>query len=266
MKEKVKIMGILNVTPDSFYDGGNYYDKNKAIDRAFEIAHEGADYIDIGGESTRPGSEPISEQLEIDRVCPVIESVIKDIDIPISIDTSKSAVARAALNAGAKIVNDISGLAFDEEMAGVVAKHNAGLILMHIKGTPKDMQKNPVYDNLMGEIYHYLEDAVKKAIDSGIDESKIIIDPGIGFGKSLEDNYIIINNLVSLTKMGYPVLIGLSRKSLIRNLYENDVNRLPGTISLNIISILNGAEIIRVHDVKEHKLAMDTLKMLKKVS
>lgn len=261
--EKTLIMGIINVTPDSFYDGGRNFNKDTAIKRIFELCEQGADIIDIGGESTRPGADELSLEEELDRVCPVIEAVAKNTDKPISIDTYKSQVAEEALKLGATIVNDISGLNFDEKMASVASRYNPYLILMHIKGTPKNMQTDPNYDDLLGEIRNYLEDSSRKALDSGIDRKKIIIDPGIGFGKTLEDNYRIINNISFFKQLGFPLLIGLSRKSLIGKLYEKDNDRLFGTIALNSISALYGADIIRVHDVKEHYLALKTVEMLK---
>ena len=266
MSGKIKLMGILNVTPDSFYDSGKFYDEKMAIDRAYEIAEEGADMIDIGGESTRPGANPVTASQEIDRVCPVIEAINKDIGISISIDTNKSDVAEAALRSGAAIVNDISGLTFDGEMAAAVAKHNAGVVLMHIQGKPQDMQENPQYDELISDIYKFLKRSINVAINAGIDNEKIIIDPGIGFGKTLEDNYRIINDIPVFKNLGFQVLIGLSRKSLIGKIYNDDSDRLPATIALNIVSIQNGADIIRVHDVKEHKLALRCLEFLKDVS
>ncbi len=261
-----RIMGILNVTPDSFYDGGRHFDIDTAVQRAFAMKDEGADIIDVGGESTRPGAEPVSPAEEIDRVCPVIEKIVDTIGIPVSIDTYKSAVARAALESGASMVNDISGLTFDRDMAGVVAEFRPYVIIMHIKGTPGTMQVNPVYENLLFEIRTFLEEAAAKAEAEGIAREKIIIDPGIGFGKTLEDNYRIISNLEFFKEPGYPLCVGLSRKSLIGKLYGKETDRLPGTISLNTVSVLKGADIIRVHDVREHRLALDSLNMLKRVS
>ena len=261
-----QIMGILNVTPDSFHDGGMYQEKNLAVERAYRMRDDGADIIDIGGESTRPGSRPVPAGVEIDRVCPVIEAIAKDIGIPISVDTTKSEVARAALEAGATIVNDISGLTPDAGTARAAAEYGAGMVLMHIQGRPETMQDHPRYDDLIGEIYGFLEEAVRKAVAAGVDRNKIIIDPGIGFGKTLEDNYRIIRNLREFKKIGLPVLVGLSHKSLIGKLYRDGEDRLPATIALNTASILNGADIIRVHDVKEHRLALAGLEMLKRVS
>ncbi len=261
--KKTLIMGILNVTPDSFYDGGRNFNRNKAIEKAYELQKDGADIIDIGGESTRPGAEPVSLAEEIDRVCPVIQAVAKNTEIPISVDTYKSQVAEEALKLGASIVNDISGLNFDENMAGIASRYESYIILMHIKGTPKNMQANPHYDNLPEEIYSYLEKSKNKAVASGIAEKKIIIDPGIGFGKTLDDNYRIINNIKFFKKMGYPLLIGLSRKSLISKLYDKAYDGLFATIALNSISALFGADIVRVHDVKEHYLAFKSIEKLR---
>ena len=261
-----RIMGILNVTPDSFYDGGKYADKNRAIERAYRIRDEGADLIDIGGESTRPGSKQVAAQEEIDRVCPVIEAIAGDIAIPISIDTTKSGVARAALDAGASIVNDISGLTFDPDMTGTVARSGAGVVIMHIQGRPETMQRNPRYDDLIAEIYQFLEEAVRKAVKAGIAQSRIIVDPGIGFGKTAGDNYRIINNIHEFKRLGLPVLVGLSRKSFTGNTGGLDSDRLPATIALNTVSIINGADVIRVHDVKEHRLALMSLDTLKRNS
>jgi len=261
--KKTLIMGILNVTPDSFYDGGRNFTREKAIEKAYELYKDGADIIDVGGESTRPGAEVVSLSEEMDRVCPVIEAVAKNIGIPISVDTYKSEVAEEALKNGASIINDISGLSFDGKMADVAARHNSYLVLMHIKGTPKNMQVNPHYDDLLAEIYSFLDNSVQTAMVAGVKKDKIIIDPGIGFGKTFEDNYRILNNIDHFKKLGLPILIGLSRKSLIGKLYDKDYDRLSATIALNSISALYGADIIRVHDVKEHYLALRSVEMLK---
>ena len=259
-------MGILNVTPDSFYDGGRYCDTDRAVEKALSLVEDGADILDIGGESTRPGAPEVSPQEEMDRVCPVIEKISKMVTVPVSVDTTKSSVAEAALKAGASIVNDISGLTFDEGIAAVAARYSASIVLMHIQGTPRTMQVNPRYSDLLSEICAFLDEAVRKALSHGVGQDKITVDPGIGFGKSLEDNYRIIQNLSFIKKMGYPVLIGLSRKSLIGNLYGDDSDRLPGTLALNTVAALRGADILRVHDVKEHKLAFQGLDMLQRVS
>ena len=266
MDKKPKIMGILNVTPDSFYDGGRYLDTDRAVERALQLKEDGADIIDIGGESTRPGAEPVSAAEEMDRVCPVIQAVAGNAGVPVSVDTYKSDVADAALSAGASIVNDISGLTFDSRMCGVVARHNAGLVLMHIRGKPDSMQDNTVYTDLTGEICEFLLSACEKAKNCGISRDRIIVDPGIGFGKSLEDNYVILNNLQVFRDLGYTLLIGLSRKSLVKVFGNGDRDTLAPTIALNVYSVLNGADIIRVHDVREHRLALDSIEMLRKVS
>ncbi len=261
---KTKIMGILNVTPDSFYDGGRYTSLDKAYKRACEIYSEGADIIDVGGESTRPGSSTVSAEEEIDRICPVIEKISREIGAALSVDTTKSAVAAEALRCGASMINDISGLTFDRGMAAVAAEHKAELVIMHIKGTPADMQKNTHYSNLIEDILDFLTESASIAIREGVDKSRIIIDPGIGFGKSIEQNYAIINNMERFTETGYPVLIGLSRKSLISRLYSSEEDRLPATIALNAVAAEKGASYIRVHDVKAHRLAMDSIEFLKK--
>lgn len=259
------VMGILNVTPDSLYDGGRYLNVKSATKRALEMTMEGADIIDIGGESTRPGAAPVSEEEEIARVCPVVEELVKHTKVPLSIDTTKAAVAREAIRRGASIVNDISGLSFDEEIAGVVAEADAHLVISHIRGTPATMQSDTRYDDLLGEIRGFLESAARKAIAAGVKKDKIIIDPGIGFGKTLKGNYIILKNISYFKALGYPLLVGLSRKSLIGKLYDGDEDRLPGTIALNALAVYAGADIIRVHDVKAHVLSLKAVEMLKKV-
>jgi len=246
------IMGILNVTPDSFSDGGLFTDPTHAADHAMDMVKEGADMIDIGGESTRPGAEPISLDEELNRTIPVIESIRNKSDCLISIDTYKSKVAKAALDAGADMVNDISGLTFDEYMAVLVSERNVPIILMHIKGTPRDMQKNPHYDDLLGEIKEYFDKQIAKANDAGVTDTNIILDPGIGFGKRLEDNFEIIHELKQICAMGYPVLLGPSRKSFIGTTLNLPVeDRLEGTLASITAGIMNGARIVRVHDVKE---------------
>lgn len=252
-------MGILNITPDSFSDGGKYYDGKlnleKVIKDALQMEQDGADFIDVGGESTRPGSENITTDEELERVIPVIEVLRNKINIPVSIDTYKSLVAEEALKAGACIVNDISGFRFDEKTAEVTAKFDASCILMHIKGTPKDMQKNPVYGNVVTEVYDYLKESISIAKKHGI--KQIITDVGIGFGKTIDHNLELIRNLREFTKLGFPVLLGVSRKSFIDKIYPSSVNeRLEGTIASNVIGIMNGANIIRVHDVPENVRAV----------
>lgn len=250
---KTYIMGILNVTPDSFSDGGLFFGKAAAIEQALRMAEDGADIIDIGGESTRPGSDPVPLEEELKRTIPVIEAVVKEVSIPISIDTCKADVARRALDAGASMVNDISGLRYDPQMAHVVASHEVPVVIMHIKGTPKDMQRDPSYEALVPEIMDYLRASIRLALDAGIPEDRIIIDPGIGFGKTFEQNLSIIRNLREFTLLEKPLLIGVSRKSFIGKILGDAPpgERLEGTAAAVAISILNGANIIRVHDVRE---------------
>lgn len=259
------IMGILNVTPDSLYDGGRFADIDRAFEHAMQMVSEGADIIDVGGESTRPGSKFVSAGEEIDRVCPVIEKITRESAIPVSIDTTKSAVASEAVRCGARIINDISGLTFDPGIIRVAAENCTGLVVSHIRGVPENMQKNTSYDNLLQDILDFLKLSSESAVQSGVSRDKIIIDPGIGFGKSLEQNYVILNNIHRLREIGFPVLIGLSRKSLIGKLYDSDEDRLPATIALNAAAVLRGADIVRVHDVKAHRLALDSIDFLKSV-
>ena len=257
-KEKQSlIMGILNVTPDSFSDGGKYFEKNSAINYALEMIDNGANIIDIGGESTRPFADPVSLEEEISRVIPVIEGIRKESDICISIDTTKSQVATAALNSGACIINDVSAMEVDPLMIGVAIKFDCPLIIMHMKGTPKNMQDNPQYESLISDIKQYLLDRAEFIISKGINPKKIVIDPGIGFGKTVENNFEIINNLNHFTAMDFPVMLGASRKSFIGislNLPEED--RLEGSLAANVIGLQNGAKIFRVHDVAETNKAL----------
>ena len=251
------LMGILNVTPDSFSDGGLYFNKEKAIAHGLRMVEEGADILDVGGESTRPGSKPLELEEELHRIIPVIESLVKEIDVPISIDTYKSKVAQKAIEAGAEIINDISGLHFDADLAQVAAKGNSPLILMHIRGTPETMQKHVQYDSLFSEILQYLKDSIQKAETAGLDPEQIIIDPGIGFGKSLDQNLLIIKNLSEFRVLGKPILLGTSRKSFIGKILNAEAeDRLEGTLSSIAIGILNGAHIIRCHDVLQAKKAI----------
>lgn len=249
------IMGILNVTPDSFSDGGKFLDVETAVAQAKALVDQGADIIDVGGESTRPGSDPVSAEEEANRVVPVIERLVKETDCPISIDTTKANVAGAALMAGASMVNDISGLRYDSAMAGVVAKFKVPICLMHIKGQPRTMQKNPGYKDLFGEIIHYLFEGVEIAREAGILHEKIIVDPGIGFGKTVQHNLEIIKNLQEFKVLGCPILVGTSRKSLIGKVLDLPVDqRLEGTAATVALAIANGANIVRVHDVKKMAL------------
>ena len=256
-KKQSLIMGILNITPDSFSDGGDFFEKNIAIERALEMVEQGADIIDIGRESTRPFSDSVSLKEEISRVIPVIEGICKESDVCISIDTTKSKVASEALEAGASVINDISAMEIDSLMVDVALKFNCPIVLMHMKGIPKNMQDNPQYQSIISDIKEYLLARIDFVVSKGIDRNKIIIDPGIGFGKTVENNFEIINNLDQFVKMNFPVLLGASRKSFIGvslNLPEND--RLEGSIAANIIGLQKGAKIFRVHDVVETNRAM----------
>lgn len=246
------IMGVLNVTPDSFSDGGLFYDHARAIEHGIKLARDGADIIDIGGESTRPGSDPVSLQEEIRRVIPVIEALAREVDVPISIDTCKAEVASRALDAGASMVNDISALRFDPEMVRVVAERKVPVVLMHMKGTPKDMQLDPRYDDLISEIMAFLEERVHFAESNGVPPDSIIIDPGIGFGKTVEHNLSIINHLRKFKSLGKPILLGTSRKSFIGKVLNVGITeREEGTAATVVAGIINGADIVRVHDVSK---------------
>lgn len=252
LKNRPLIMGILNVTPDSFFDGGKYVNTESAIKRGLEMIEEGADIIDVGGESTRPFSEPVSTEDELKRVIPVIEGIRSRSDILISIDTYKARVAYEAIHAGADMVNDISGLGFDNEMAETIAKSDAFVVIMHIKGTPQNMQINPAYMDVIGEIKAYFKERIGFALSSGIKREKIIVDPGIGFGKRVEDNLRIIKELHRFKELGAPVLIGTSMKSFIGHVTDSPLlERVEGTLASIAISVWNGADIVRVHDVKK---------------
>jgi dihydropteroate synthase len=252
--KRTLLMGVLNVTPDSFSDGGFFFDKEKAISCGLGMVEEGADIIDVGGESTRPGSKPVALEEELHRVIPVIESLAKEVDVPISIDTYKSAVAQRAVEAGAQIINDISGLHFDPNLAGVAAREDTPLVLMHIRGTPETMQKDVHYNSLFADILRYLKDSISMAESAGIDPGQIVIDPGIGFGKTIEDNLLILKHLYEFRILGKPILLGTSRKNFIGKILNAKVgDRLEGTLSSIAIAVLNGAHIIRSHDVLEAK-------------
>ncbi len=250
------IMGVLNVTPDSFSDGGDYFNIDQAVNRVFEMQEQGADIIDIGGESTRPGALPVTEGQEMARIIPIIEKTRKQLYIPISVDTYKSGVAQAALEAGADVVNDISGGRFDAQMAAVVAKTGAGYVIMHIKGEPRNMQTAPFYENVLVEVFDVLASCVEQAQKAGVQSEQMVIDPGIGFGKRLQDNYRILNKLDYFKKLGVPLLVGPSRKSFIGKLLDLPAHeRIEGTIAAVTAAILRGAHIVRVHDVREIKRA-----------
>ncbi|MDG1848375.1 MAG: dihydropteroate synthase [Candidatus Marinimicrobia bacterium] len=251
-------MGVLNVTPDSFSDGGLYSRPEVAIDHAIDMVNNGADIIDIGGESTRPGSDSVSIEEELKRVIPIIDALKKRSDeVLVSVDTCKSSVAKRAIDVGADIVNDISGLTFDSEMKVLLANNNTPVIIMHINGKPKTMQKNISYVNLIDDIKQFFLDQVNVAQDAGIEKNNIILDPGIGFGKTFDHNFSIIRRLKEFKVLGYPLLIGPSKKAFIGdalNLPPDD--RVEGTIATIVAGILNGSNIVRVHNVKEVKRAV----------
>jgi dihydropteroate synthase len=250
-------MGVVNVTPDSFYDGGFYFDPAQAIERGLVLAAEGADIIDIGGESTRPGSDAVPADEERKRVLPVISALKEKTAALISIDTTKAEVAEAAIAAGACIVNDISAGRFDAQMFSLISRSGAGLILMHMKGTPKTMQINPYYEDVLAEVKAFLQERMEAAEAFGIQRDRLIIDPGIGFGKRLEDNLALLNKLNALAELGRPVLAGISRKSFIGKILNlGPSDRLEGTIAAAVMAILRGASLLRVHDIQAVKRAV----------
>lgn len=256
--KQTRVMGVVNITPDSFSDGGKFFDTDAAVAQGLKLAEDGADILDIGGESTRPFSEPVSAEDETRRVVPVIDALANRVSIPISIDTTKAAVARRALDAGASIVNDISALRMDPQLAEVTAGANVPLIVMHMLGTPKTMQVEPEYDDVVEDIKSFLFDAIDRAVENGIGRDRIIIDPGIGFGKTIEHNLLLIQNLKAFDELQAPILIGPSRKAFIRYLLKDkdssDIRPdLPvvetGTQAAVSAAGLTGAHIVRVHDV-----------------
>ncbi len=253
---RTHIMGIINCTPDSFYSGSRRLDPAGAIESGIRMVAEGADILDVGGESSRPGADPVSNEKELDRVLPVIEGLLKFVNVPISIDTYKSSVAKAALESGAHIINDISGLGFDSKLGSVAAQYDVPVILMHIKGKPKNMQMKPTYDDVVNEIYEYFEERLQYASGLGIKKEQVVLDPGLGFGKRLIDNYEIVNGLRKFENFGCPILVGPSRKSFIQKVLDlPSEEAMEGTLAMATAAILNGAHIMRVHDVKEMKRA-----------
>ncbi len=268
------IMGVLNVTPDSFSDGGRFFDADAAVAQALKMAADGAGIIDIGGESTRPFSDSVPAEVEMARIIPVIREIAPQISIPISIDTTKSEVAEKALKNGAAIINDVSALRMDPEMGAVAARHGVPIIVMHMKGTPKTMQAAPVYDDLLGEIRDFLGEAIQRALDSGVEREKIIVDPGIGFGKTMDHNLSILANLHTFESLDAPLLIGTSRKAFIRKLLRRtDEPELStdqpevetGTQASVAAAILGGAHIVRVHNTANARSTariIDTIRSL----
>ena len=252
--EETGIMGIINVTPDSFSDGGKYANVEAAVMRAKQMVADGADIIDIGGESSRPGAEPITANEECRRVIPVVQALAEQFQIPISVDTYKAKVAREALSAGACVINDITALHGDPNMCQIVADAQAGVILMHMQGVPATMQKTPTYQNVVAEVHAWLTEVASQAVDRGIDSSRIMIDPGIGFGKTFDHNLEILRHLMQFRGIGYPMLVGVSRKKFIGRILDLPVHqREEGTAATVAWSIINGANVVRVHDVAKMK-------------
>jgi dihydropteroate synthase len=253
-------MGVINVTPDSFSDGGLFFEKERAVEQGLQLAADGADVIDVGGESTRPYSKGISADEEMDRVLPVIEALKKELTIPISIDTLKARVAREALRCGASIVNDISALRSDPEMVSVAAEAGVPVILMHMKGTPADMQVNPVYDDVAAEIIAFLKEVMDQAVSRGVRRDRMIVDPGIGFGKTFDHNLEILKELARFQCLDAPILVGSSRKAFIGRILDKKAHeRDTGTMATVAAAVMNGAHIVRVHNVKQ---AVETVKVI----
>ncbi len=253
MRSRTAVMGILNVTPDSFSDGGRYPDIESAVARGVEMARQGASIVDVGGESTRPGAAPVSAAEELERVAPVIRKLRRRVDVPISIDTYKEEVARGALAAGADMVNDVSALRFDPAMAGLVAREGVPVVLMHMKGRPRTMQIAPRYRDVVGEVAGFLRERVAFAVSKGVAAERIVVDPGIGFGKDLDHNLALLRSLGALASLGRPVLVGLSRKAFLGRLQETagPESRLAGSLAGASAAVLAGVHMVRVHDVLE---------------
>jgi dihydropteroate synthase len=253
-----RLMGIVNVTPDSFSDGGFFLEPQRAIEHARRLVDEGADLLDVGGESTRPGAGAVSAAEELDRVGPVLEGVRAAEGIAVSIDTSKVAVAEVALDIGAEIVNDVTALRSEPQLAALCAERGCGLVLMHMQGTPRTMQEDPSYDDVVDDVKAFLAERIEFAISEGVAEGRIWVDPGIGFGKTVEHNLELLRRLGELGELGRPIVIGASRKSFLGKLTGREVGeRLGGTIASNVLALLGGAEVFRVHDVAELRQALD---------
>lgn len=252
LDERTHVMGVLNVTPDSFSDGGRYFGPDRAVEHGLQMARDGADIVDVGGESTRPYAKRLTCSEEMDRVIPVIEALKRELSIPISIDTYKSEVAQGCLNAGASIINDISALRFDPHMASVAAQGDVPLILMHMKGTPENMQENPLYHDLIPEISEFLKDAIDRCVAAGVREDLILVDPGIGFGKTFDHNLAVIKELSRFKSLGRPILLGTSNKAFIGHILGKGVSeRETGSMATVAAGVMNGAHIVRVHNVKK---------------
>lgn len=253
---RTHIMGVINVTPDSFSDGGQHFERDVAIKHALRLVEEGADIIDVGGESTRPTSDSVAPDEEWKRVEPVIKALEHETDVPISIDTRKPEVAWKAIEAGAIMVNDVSGLR-NPEMVELVVKEGVAVVIMHMLGEPKTMQDNPIYEDVVREVKSYLKQQMELAIKAGVDKKAIVIDPGIGFGKTVEHNLKLINHITDFQELGRPVMIGASRKSFIGKITSAEVSdRLEGSLATAVIAAVNGARIVRVHDVKQTRRAL----------
>ena len=254
---RVLVMAVLNVTPDSFSDGGKHAAPEAAIEHGLRLAAEGADLIDVGGESTRPGSQPVPADEELRRTLPVVRQLARRSGVPISIDTTKAAVARAAIEAGAEVVNDVSGLRRDADLAGVAAKEGAALCLMHSRGTPQDMQQRSSYGDLLGEVHDELEEALRLALERGVPAEAIALDPGLGFAKTAEHNLLLLRRLRELTQLGRPLLVGASRKSFLGRLSGKPAaERLIGSVAAAVVAALHGAAVVRVHDVAATREAL----------
>jgi dihydropteroate synthase len=243
-------MGIINVTPDSFSDGGQYLDTQAAVDHGLRLVDEGADVLDVGGESTRPGADLVSEADEIARVVPVIAALAEKTDIAISVDTTKAEIARQAIRAGCTIINDVSAMTADREMAHIAAESSAGVILMHMRGTPRTMQDDPSYDNVVVDVREYLAERAKDVISRGVRSDAVALDPGIGFGKTVDHNLCLLAGIPSFLSLGFPVVVGLSRKSFLGKLTGRDTReRLPAALAASVLCAWQGAHVLRTHDV-----------------
>jgi dihydropteroate synthase len=255
---RARVMGIVNVTPDSFSDGGLFLDPERAIAHGLELAAEGADILDVGGESTRPGAQAVSAATELERTRPVVEALGAAGGPPVSIDTSKAEVARAALDSGAAIVNDVTALRADAELADLCAERDCGLVLMHMLGNPRTMQRDPTYDDVVDEVRAFLAERIDVAVAAGVAEERIWVDPGIGFGKTVEHNLALLRRLGELRELGRPIVIGTSRKSFLGGLTGREVDRrLGGSVASNVLALAAGAEIFRVHEVLAARQALD---------